>query len=102
MATTGRTQQNFARPMQAGTARPATVPRLYSRAPWSRTCESRLQRPCVPVAFAMPVVDPEHQYPQAERHIAVVDLGPNAGLVAAVGGKQGLVQNRHTAYFREL
>src|SRR5277367_2226517 len=88
--------------MPADTARPATVPRRYSRAPWSRTCGSWLQRPCVPVAFAMPVVDPEHQDPQAERHRAVVDFRPNTGLIAAVGGHQGFVQHRQAAYFREL
>src|SRR5271170_7730852 len=88
--------------MPTGTAPPATVPRRYSPTPLSRTCGSWLQRPCVPVAFAMPIADPEHQDPQAERHRAVVDFRPNAGLIAAIGGDQGFVQHGQAAYVREL
>src|ERR1700679_2888633 len=88
--------------MQAGTAPPATVPRRYSLAPWSRTCGSWLQRPCVPVAFAMPVADPEHQDAEAVRRGAVINFRPNSGLIAAVGCDQGLIQHRQAAYFREL
>src|SRR5882762_5786124 len=102
MASTSRTGPNSARPWRAYTARPATAPRRTSPAPSSRTCGSWLQRPCVPVALAMPVVDPEHDHAQAERYRAVIDLGANACLITAVGGNQRLVQNRQAAHFGEL
>src|SRR6266403_5386855 len=102
MASTSRTGPNSARPWRAYTARPATAPRRSSPAPWRRTCGSWLQHPCVPVALAMPFVHPEHDHAQAERHRAVIDLGANARLVAAVGGHQGFVQNRQAAHFGEL
>src|ERR1700723_2116569 len=102
MAATGRTRPNSARPTRANRARPTTVRLLSSRALWRRTCGSRLQRPCVPVAFAMPVVDPKHQQAQAEWHGAVVEFGPNTGLVAAVGGDQSFVQDRQAANLGEL
>src|SRR5882724_3922166 len=102
MASTFRIWRNFARPWRAYTARPATAPRRTSPAPWSRTCGSWLQRPCVPVALAMPVVHPEHDHAQAERHRAVIDLGADTRLVPALGGDQCFIQNRQAAHFGEL
>src|ERR1700722_1334354 len=101
MAATCRTRPNFARPTQADRVRRAPVPLRSSRAPWSRTCESWLQRPRVPVALAMPVVDPKHHHAQAERHRTVIDLGADTGLITAVGSDQGFIQNRQTAHFGE-
>ncbi len=49
-------------------------PRRCSPRRWSRTCGSWLKSPCVPVAFAMPVADPEHEQSQAERHRAEIDF----------------------------
>src|SRR3981189_1662639 len=102
MASLSRTRRNSARRTRADTAPPATAPRQSSPAPWSRTCGSWLQRPCVPVALAMPVVDPEHDHAQGERYRAVIDLGANACLIAAAGGDQRFVQNRQAAHFGEL
>src|SRR6267154_4044185 len=101
MAATCRTRPNSARPTQGDRVRPATVPRRLSRAPWSRTCESWLQRPRVPVALAMPVVDPKHPHAQAERHRTVVDLRADTRLITAVGGDQRFIQNRQAAHFGE-
>src|SRR5258706_15160117 len=97
MAATCRTRPNSARPTQGDRVRPATVPRRLSRAPWSRTCESWLQRPRVQVALAMPVVDPKHHHAQAERHRTVVDLRADTRLITAVGGGQRLFPNPQAA-----
>src|SRR5579859_3110303 len=102
MASNFRTWRSSGSWNPACTARPATARPRWCPSRSSRTCGSGLQGPCVPIALAMPFVDPEHHHAQRERYGPVIDFRANIGFVSAVGCDQGLVEHRQAANLGQL